>query len=206
MIHISRPRRGISRFLDVWASNAIDHAAKWMPSPLISFAAHVLFWPTLTWNYFVVHLNSELNWHDEILYEENKGRLILGGYPWPRSMVEKIENENVSLVLNTVGEKQDYMFRENIKIRNFQMRDFEEPMAKEVLAAVHELDAALQDGETVYIHCKAGKGRSATVVLCWLVMKRGMSLEEAQSLLSTRRPQVLSSLWKRSVVSELLDR
>ena len=30
------------------------------------------------------------------------------------------------------------------------------------------LDAALADGHTVYLHCWGGKGRTGTVVGCWL--------------------------------------
>lgn len=33
----------------------------------------------------------------------------------------------------------------------------------------------LRRNESVYVHCKAGKGRSTTIVLCYLVMFRGMT-------------------------------
>lgn len=52
------------------------------------------------------------------------------------------------------------------------------------------------NGTRVYIHCKAGRGRSATLVLCYLVYRYDLSLEEAQSLISKRRPQVDTFLAK----------
>lgn len=41
----------------------------------------------------------------------------------------------------------------------------------------------------VYVHCKAGRGRSTTLVLCWLV-STGMGVDEAWSLVLGKRPQV----------------
>jgi ADP-ribosylglycohydrolase len=45
------------------------------------------------------------------------------------------------------------------------------------------VDAALADGHGVYVHCRAGIGRSATVAGCWLARQRGdagVALEELQ--------------------------
>ena len=35
-------------------------------------------------------------------------------------------------------------------------------------------------GGKVYVHCKAGRARSATVAMCWLMKAKNMSAEEAQ--------------------------
>lgn len=60
------------------------------------------------------------------------------------------------------------------------------------------LDGALAAGHVVYVHCRAGLGRSATVAGCWLATQRGdteQALRELQqhwqqSVLSTRWPQI----------------
>eukprot|EP00667_Euglena_gracilis_P015066 EG_transcript_15639 len=45
-------------------------------------------------------------------------------------------------------------------------------------------------GQAVYVHCKAGKGRSWVVAACFLTAHHGLTLPEAFALLKERRPQV----------------
>jgi atypical dual specificity phosphatase len=59
------------------------------------------------------------------------------------------------------------------------------------------------------VHCKAGKGRSATVVLCYLMDKlqgEHLTPERAQELLLTRRSFVTCNLHKRATVHEFYRR
>ena len=50
-------------------------------------------------------------------------------------------------------------------------------------------------GELTYVHCKAGRGRSTTLVLCYLIKQAGMTPEEAFAYVRSRRPQVLSNAY-----------
>lgn len=45
--------------------------------------------------------------------------------------------------------------------------------------------------QTVYVHCKAGRYRSALMVACYLVHEKKMRPEEAVSLLKSIRPIVV---------------
>jgi len=147
-----------------------------------------------------------LHWYDEITRDNiTGGRVLLGGYPWPQSVVRNLEmKERVNFVVNTVGERRDRIFSSPVEVVNIPMTDFAEPTALQLKQAVAEIDLAYSQGKTVYVHCKAGKGRSATAVLCWLVMRLGLSPTEAQALLTEKRPQVLGSISNRKVVKELL--
>ncbi|KAG5547346.1 hypothetical protein RHGRI_013131 [Rhododendron griersonianum] len=53
-------------------------------------------------------------------------------------------------------------------------------------------------GRTTYVHCKAGRGRSTTIVLCYLVEYKQMSPADALEYVRSRRPRVLlaPSQWK----------
>ncbi len=53
-------------------------------------------------------------------------------------------------------------------------------------AAIHE---ALQNGKRVYIHCRNGHGRSPALVIAYLTRYESMSLEDAASLIKTKRPE-----------------
>nr|CAB3500146.1 unnamed protein product [Digitaria exilis] len=53
-------------------------------------------------------------------------------------------------------------------------------------------------GKLTYVHCKAGRGRSTTVVICYLVQYKNMTPAEAYEHVRLRRPRVLlaSAQWK----------
>ena len=57
-------------------------------------------------------------------------------------------------------------------------------------------------GRRVYVHCKAGRARSGTVVLCWLIAAHGMTPAEAQQRILQRRPHANPRLAQRAVVQE----
>lgn len=54
----------------------------------------------------------------------------------------------------------------------------------------HELNDTNETG-TVYVHCKAGRTRSATLVGCYLMMKNGWSPEQAVDHMRNCRPHIL---------------
>jgi atypical dual specificity phosphatase len=61
----------------------------------------------------------------------------------------------------------------------------------------HELNDSNATG-TVYVHCKAGRTRSATLVGCYLMKKNGWSPEQAVDHMRNCRPHILihSAQWK----------
>ena len=48
----------------------------------------------------------------------------------------------------------------------------------------------VEKGNTVYVHCKAGRGRSTTLVLCYLVEYENMTPVEARDFVREKRPQI----------------
>ncbi len=43
----------------------------------------------------------------------------------------------------------------------------------------------------MYVHCKAGRTRSATLVGCYLMAEKGLTPEEAVNFMAARRPHIL---------------
>lgn len=56
----------------------------------------------------------------------------------------------------------------------------------------------------VFIHCKAGIGRSATVALCALVAVDGMKPADAMKLMKDKRPEVSNDVAKYAVVKSFI--
>lgn len=57
-----------------------------------------------------------------------------------------------------------------VGFERFPITDAGVPRSREWMARILDaIDAALDDGRTVYVHCWGGVGRTGTVVGCWLV-------------------------------------
>ena len=70
------------------------------------------------------------------------------------------------------------------------LRDLEEEEISAYFApAAAFIDAAIQSGGGVLVHCHAGRSRSCSLVLAWLMMRQHWSLKEALNFLLEKRPQ-----------------
>ena len=65
---------------------------------------------------------------------------------------------------------------------------------------VHYLRQAIQKQRRIYVHCKAGKGRSAAVVVAYLCTYGGMSFAQAYELVSDKRPIISLQSKKDSIL------
>ena len=57
----------------------------------------------------------------------------------------------------------------SVAMNRFPIRDGEIPSRDDMRKILNEIDAALTDGQPVYIHCWGGKGRTGTAVGCYLI-------------------------------------
>uniref|UniRef100_M4BI18 Tyrosine specific protein phosphatases domain-containing protein n=1 Tax=Hyaloperonospora arabidopsidis (strain Emoy2) TaxID=559515 RepID=M4BI18_HYAAE len=55
---------------------------------------------------------------------------------------------------------------------------------------------------TTYVHCKAGRGRSAVVVVAFLVQYRQMTLDDAFEVVMTKRPHVRLNTSQHEILRE----
>jgi atypical dual specificity phosphatase len=161
------------------------------------FVIRLLFVPSLLYNLVLAQLLPQRRWWDQV-----DGHVLLGALPLPW-LVDDMAAAGVRAVVNTCieyrGPTQRYT-RHGIEQLHTPTLDFTPPTLRDVERAVDFVEAHRSRGETVYIHCKAGRGRSATVALCWLVAHRGMTPTQAQAHLESVRPHVNRSLWERDVV------
>ena len=68
---------------------------------------------------------------------------------------------------------------------NFPIGDFGLPSMATMRAALEAIDSALAAGEGVYLHCRAGIGRTGTVAGCWLI-EHGVEATDALALLQRK--------------------
>lgn len=68
------------------------------------------------------------------------------------------------------------MFPSEFKYKILPLRDIaEEDIYKYLDESVDFMDEVLRANGKVYVHCMAGRSRSATIVAAWLIKKKGCS-------------------------------
>lgn len=158
-----------------------------------------LFYPTLCWSLFWAKVVGKWKWWNRV-----DQHVILGALPFSSS-VEPLYRDGVRAVVNTCEEyagpvRQYNQFKmEQLRIPTL---DFTPPTLDDIHRAVNFMQSQIERGQTVYVHCKAGRGRSATVVLCWLMLTKNVNPQEALAMLQVKRPHVVKSLAGREVVQQ----
>ena len=122
-------------------------------------------------------------------------RVILGALPFPSDVQRLVEQHGVSAVV-TLNENFEIMVSPEmyadagVAHLHLPTTDFLfAPEPAEVVRGVDFIQEHESRGGTVYVHCKAGRGRSTTLVCCFLVA-RGMTPQEALDFVRDKRPQV----------------
>lgn len=132
------------------------------------------------------------------------GRLVAGRHPCalgPENAVLEVRaltDAGVTLFvdLTHAGELEPYdsLVEPPARYGNRPIVDFSVPTREALAATLDEIDAELDAGGIVYVHCWAGCGRTGVVVGAWLV-RHGASPEDALGAIAEARgrgcPQTL---------------
>lgn len=120
-------------------------------------------------------------------YWVEPGRLLAGEYPGStdpeeaRRRLAALLDSGVTFVLDLTedGEQRPYAdLLGGATSRRIPIPDFTVPPSDRMAEILDTIDAALESGEVVYVHCRGGTGRTGTVVGCHLV-RHGTSSEDA---------------------------
>lgn len=87
-----------------------------------------------------------------------------------------------------------------INVEHIQAVDFNPLTRSEIERGVAYLAVMLEQGHIVYVHCKAGRGRSATIVVAYLMQYQLLSFDEALSFVKDQRPQINLNSYQRQAV------
>ncbi|KAE8705870.1 putative dual specificity protein phosphatase DSP8 [Hibiscus syriacus] len=168
---------------------------------LVGAGARILFYPTLLYNVFRNKIQSEFRWWDEV-----DQFLLLGAVPFPGD-VRRLKQLGVGGVI-TLNEPFETLVSTSLYHAHgidhlvIPTRDYLfAPSVSDISRAVDFIHKNASCGRTTYVHCKAGRGRSTTIVLCYLVEHKQMTPAGALEYVRSRRPRVLlaPSQWKAVV-------
>ncbi|CAG5092085.1 Similar to PTPMT1: Phosphatidylglycerophosphatase and protein-tyrosine phosphatase 1 (Drosophila melanogaster) [Cotesia congregata] len=145
--------------------------------------ARVTFYPTLVYNVFMEKISSRRWWDriDDTLVDEEKVVAVV-------SMNEDYE---LKLFSNSAEE----WSKNGVQFLQLSTTDiFETPCQEKLEKGVNFINKFRVDEKnpgTVYVHCKAGRTRSATLVGCYLMKRHGWTPSEAVEFMRSKRSHIL---------------
>ncbi|WCJ25832.1 Phosphatidylglycerophosphate phosphatase PTPMT1 [Euphorbia peplus] len=165
---------------------------------LVGAGARALFYPTLIYNVVRNKIEPEFRWWDRV-----DQFILLGAVPFPTD-VPRLKEEGVRGVV-TLNESYETLVPTSLYLAHdidhlvIPTRDYcFAPSLSDISLAVDFIHQNGLKGQSTYVHCKAGRGRSTTVVVCYLVQHRQMTPDAAYSYVRSIRPRVLlaSAQWQ----------
>ena len=165
---------------------------------VVGVGARALFYPTLIYNVVRNKVEPEFHWWDRVAQF-----ILLGAVPF-QSDVPRLKELGVCGVI-TLNEPYETLVPSSlyksycIDHLVIATRDYcFAPSMEAICQAVDFIHRNASLGKTTYVHCKAGRGRSTTVVICYLVQHKQMTPEAAYDYVRSIRPRVklATTQWK----------
>lgn len=180
-----------------WAFRRVVHA---LPDDVRYVLSLLAFWPTALVNRALCAFSQRRN-----LWDRVDPAIVLGSVPLRVDDVHALHRAPYSArgVVNMCREWRAHeRLYDELLIRELHLPtiDYDTPRLADVVAACAFIRALDLRGETAFVHCKAGRGRSTVVVLCYLVAFRGLSPQEADAVVRAARPQITRHKWRDAVV------
>lgn len=151
----------------------------WITEYIYSWRKYNYFVGTLTSKYLsYIFLNS--SWWNKM-----DDHIFLGALPLHNSNhLEILKKENIGAVLSVVEDfelngtiyfhpisKNDWI-ENNINHLHLQIEDSFGIRVDDMKKCIEFITENIKDNRRIYIHCKAGRGRSASVVMCYFLWKK----------------------------------
>ncbi|KAK7471767.1 hypothetical protein BaRGS_00035589 [Batillaria attramentaria] len=164
-----------------------------MPYTPAEVLARAAFYPSLFYTYVTTKVTKR-KWYSRI-----DRTVLIGALPVKSLVEELIEEEGVKGVVSVTEEYETRGITPSAKkwqemgVQQLQIPTTDltgTPSQSHIQAAVGFILSHRANNNSVYVHCKAGRTRSATVAACYLVKVHKWTPEEAVAFLKSRRPQV----------------
>lgn len=153
------------------------------------------------------------------LTEEQRLLLVLPNFSWviedklaglarPQSedSLKLLKSKGVDALVSLTEDPLDPALLEKYQIQavHLPVPDFTAPSLDQLDQAVHSIDAFLDQGQKVGVHCGAGLGRTGTVLAAYLVSK-GASAREAIGQVRAKRPHSIETAEQEAIVVTYRD-
>ncbi|CAG9464291.1 unnamed protein product [Pedinophyceae sp. YPF-701] len=167
-----------------------------------SLQSKVIKYPSVAWNLFrsVVGDRSYISVIDSTV--------LLGAVPLAGHL-DELREAGVRGILTLVEDAEVMVDSKQIEAGGFRQMhmpivDMHSPAQDELVEAVRFLQSFAERGERALVHCRAGKGRSATVAVCYVAAQYEMDAAQALRHVKHCRPQVSLTPPQKKAVAQFV--
>lgn len=170
-----------------------------MKSELLRIAVHAAFYPALWFNRALCAIGI---WEQSAWVTPN---LAIGSLPSAGDL-RRMAAEGVTAVVNMCeeyGGNVTLLASLGVGQLHLPTLDYHCPSEPHLLSGIPYIRDRLAEGGKVLVHCKAGRGRSAIMILCYLMAERRISAAAALEILRRARPQHARGIEKLETVRRI---
>lgn len=167
-----------------------------MKQTLKRILVRLAFYPSFCFNRIMCLIGIWYRW------DRVDQHLFVGAMP-SRSDIARLKELGVGAIINMCWEfrgHSEQMRACGITQLELPTLDFHSPSEQDIFRGIDFVRECARNGKSVYIHCKSGRLRSATLAVCCLVADRRISGQEAYDRIKEIRPQVNRDIAQRAVV------
>lgn len=160
-------------------------------SLLLRSAIRSGYYPSL-WFSRAMWLLGRWHWWDQV-----EDGLLFGAVP-SRREVRQLATLGVGAVVNLCEEFDGHtceLAASGVVHLHLPTLDYHCPTEPDLVRGISFILEHRSATTSVYVHCKAGRGRSATMVLCYLMAAHGIDAREAYARVKAARPHVTRGLY-----------
>lgn len=166
---------------------------------MLRLLIHAGFYPSLWFNRLMCAIGiwHQADWVDEYI--------VIGSLP-SRADLARLKAQGVTAVVNLCEEfAGDAATLAELRLEQLHLPtlDYHCPAEDDLRRGLVFIDDLIAQGGKVLAHCKAGRGRSAILVLCYLMMRNRIDANAAMVILKKARPGVARGLEQHSAVQSI---
>ena len=174
------------------------------PSEFRYFMSLLLFWPTVAIN----RLYCALYPARRKLHNRITTAVVLGAAPVLSADIDELHRQGVRGVINLCREwpatERAAKYRSlDIVHLHLPTIDYSIPLWTDIITGMTLIRRLEKLQHSTYVHCKAGRGRSTVVVLCYLVAFGGYTPQHADQIIRRERSHI-SRKYTEAVVERCL--
>ncbi|XP_072045431.1 dual specificity protein phosphatase 23-like isoform X1 [Amphiura filiformis] len=133
------------------------------------------------------------------------GKLAAHGLPLGPRHMQYLWEEGVRHVVSVIADRVPLQVIADYKDMNWihiSVRDYHAPTMEQVELFLDAVEKAHSKGEAVSVHCRMGRGRTGTMLACYLVKTRHITAKDAIQELRQIRPGSLETDEQEKMVAK----